>query len=298
MSPGAPRGIVDFRCRPPCAPFTRDWIFNLDDKPGRPGLRGKYARMDMPLPRSLKELFLKESTLDEFFREAERAGIARSVVPLRALPTQTNDDLVALLAACPDRFWGFAGVRPLADGLDACLADVERYVARGPCAGVYMEPGHDPVPWLIDDRAVFPLYDMCQTAGIPVCLLFGGLFHRTDAPDSAHYLPVRVERVARAFPRLRLILSHAGWPWTAAACAAALNWPNVYLSPDGFMIDHPGAQDYVVAANYRLQDKLLFASLYPSVPLEYAVDACMRLLRPQVWDKFFRDNALRVLGRD
>lgn len=263
MSGDMSAGIIDFRCRPPCAPFTEDWIFDLEDRPGRPGLRGKYERMAMCPPRSLLAL-----SLEEFFREAERAGIERSVVPLRTLPTQTNEDLATLLARHPERFWGFAGVQPLADGPDAALETVGRFVTRGPCAGVYMEPGLDPEPWLIDDHALFPLYEACQADQIPVCLLFGGIFHRPDAPDSAHYLPTRVERVARAFPRLRLILSHAGWPWTAAACAAALNWPNVYLSPDGFMIDHPGDRDYVVAANYRLQDKFLFGSLYPSVPMQ------------------------------
>ena len=61
-----------------------------------------------------------------------------------------------------------------------------------------------------------------------------------------------------------------------------MNWENVWLSPDGFMIDHPGSQDYVTAANYRLQDKILFGSLYPGVPLGYAVEKYRSLLREEV----------------
>ena len=56
--------IIDFRCRPPFGNFTRDWIFELDDKPGNPGLRSKFSRMGMKLPPSP----LKKS-MEAFFQE-------------------------------------------------------------------------------------------------------------------------------------------------------------------------------------------------------------------------------------
>ena len=282
--------IMDFRCRPPFGNFLRDWIFCLEDMPGNPGLKTKFSRMGMELPPSL----LKRS-MQEFFRENEACGIVHSVVPLRVLPGLDNDDLAALLKAWPGRFTGFAGIQPFESGMRSCLETIRRFVVHGPCSGVYMEPGLDPHPWQADDEALFPLYQACQDADIPVCLLFGGVFHRRNAPDYDLYSPRRIEHVARRFPGLRLALSHACWPWTAHACAVAMNWENVWLSPDGFMIDHPGSQDYVTAANYRLQDKILFGSLYPSVPLGYAVEKYRSLLREEVQHKIFFQNMKNFL---
>ena len=56
-----------------------------------------------------------------------------------------------------------------------------------------------------------------------------------------------------------------------------------------------GWQDYVTAANYRLQDKILFGSLYPSVPVEFAVKRYTALLRPEVREKIFYRNAVSFL---
>ena len=283
--------VLDFRCRPPFQPFTSDWIFDLEDRPGNDGLKSKYARMNMTLPASLLE-----TSMSLFLEEQAACNIVRSVVPLRVLPTQKNEDLVSLLQGYPERFIGLAGVQPALDGVDASLSAMERYIVQGPCRGVYMEPGLDPVPWLVDDETWFPLYDFCQQENIPVCLLFGGVFHRQDAPDYSFYFPMRVETIARAFPRLRIALSHAAWPWTTAACALAINYKNVFLSSDGFMIDHPGAQDYIVAANYRLQDKIIFGSLYPAAPMPYAVQRYSEVLRPEVLSKVFFQNAVTFLG--
>ena len=283
--------IIDFRSRPPFGNLVRDWIFRLDDVPGNPGLRTKFKNMGMTLPDSL----LRRS-MDDFFAENERCGITHSVVPMRILPEQNNDDLAALLRAWPDRFTGFAGLRPMEDGLKRSLDELQTFVIDGPCAGVYMEPGLDPHPWMADDERLFPLYERCEEKNIPLYLLFGGVFHRNGAPSYDIYSPARIERLARTFPKLRILLSHACWPWTTYACAVAMNWENVWLSPDGFMIDHPGSQDYVLAANYRLQDKILFGSLYPSVPTEYAVTRYKTMLRPEVQDKIFYLNAAKFLN--
>lgn len=283
--------IIDFRCRPPFAKFVHDWIFQLEDTPGNPGLKNKFLRMGMELPTSLLN-----HSMQDFFRENEACGIVHSIVPLRVLPSQNNEDLTELLNTWPELFTGFAGIQPLEQGIAASLDTIHRFVVNGRCTGVYMEPGLDPHPWEADDERFFPIYALCEEKNIPLCLLFGGVFHRKSPPEYNLYSPARIEHIAHTFPRLRIALSHACWPWTAHACAVALNWENIWLSPDGFMIDHPGAQDYVVAANYRLQDKICFGSLYPSVPVGYAVERYKAMLRPEVWDKIFRQNAMTFLA--
>lgn len=282
--------IIDFRCRPPYGNMLKDWIFSLEDKPGNPGLAAKYASLNMKLPKSLLA-----KSMDMFLDECGRAEIEYCVVPLRKLPTQSNEDLSSLLREYPDKFIGMAGIQPIQDGISASLSQIEKYALNGPCMGIYMEPGLDPQPWEADNPAIFPVYEFCESHDLPVCLLFGGNFHRKDSPPYDLYAPGHIEILAHRFPSLRIMLSHACWPFSTHACAIALNLENVWLSPDGFMLDHPGGQDYVVAANYRLQNKMVFGSLYPGLPLDYAVQRCKNLLRPEVWNKFFHENAARFL---
>lgn len=283
--------IIDFRCRPPFGAMTRDWIFSLEDKPGNPGLKTKYSRMNMDLPDSLLNL-----SMEDFFAECQAAAIAHTVVPLRKLPFQTNDDLVTLLERWPGRFSGFAGAQPSIDRVETVIDEIGKYIVDGPCAGLYLEPGLDPRPWLVDDESYFPIYEYCSKNRVPLCLLYGGVFHKKSPPPYSLYDPARIEIIAKNFPALRILLSHACWPFAAHACAVALNWENVWLSPDGFMIDHPGAQDYVIAANYRLQDKIVFGSLYPSMPMQTAVARYKELLRPDVWEKIFYKNGEKFLN--
>lgn len=282
--------IIDFRCRPPFGNFASDWMFHLDDVPGHPGLRTKFRKLDVTVPASIAE-----KSMERFFVEMEEAGIERAVVPVRNLPQLGNQDLVMLLQTYPQQFIGFAGFQPLQEGIAETLKGIEQYVTQGSCIGVFMEPGLDPVPWYVDDEQFYPIYEMCEQQSIPLCLLFGGVFHRLDAPDYNIYSPERIEHIARTFPKLHITLSHGAWPYTAAACAVAINYDNVYLSPDGFMIHHPGAQDYIVAANYRLQNKFIFGSLYPGYPMKEAVDAYKAMLRLEVWSQVFFENAEHFL---
>ena len=112
--------IIDFRSRPPFGNFVHDWIFRLDDVPGNPGLKSKFQKMEMDLPNSLLQ-----QSMDEFFVENERCGIIHSIIPMRILPNQNNNDLVELLTKWPDKFTGFAGLRPYEDGREQALADIQ-----------------------------------------------------------------------------------------------------------------------------------------------------------------------------
>src|SRR4029078_11487138 len=83
--------------------------------------------------------------------------------------------------------------------------------------------------------------------------------------------PVTVDRVAAGFPHLKIVLSHGNWPWVDQILHLDFRRAHVYVSPDMYVFDLPGSDDYVKAADTYLADQFIYASAYPFTPLrDYA----------------------------
>ena len=65
--------------------------------------------------------------------------------------------------------------------------------------------------------------------------------------------PVQIDHVAADFPSARFIISHGGWPWVQEVLHVAFRRPNIYISPDMYLFNMPGWQDYVTACNFSEQ---------------------------------------------
>lgn len=100
---------------------------------------------------------------------------------------------------------------------------------------------------------------------------------------SHHMLTADRAQIAAEFPRLQTVAAHGCWPWVTEILGVAYRRPNLYVSPDMYLVNMPGALDYVRATNYYLEDRFLFASAYPALPLKGAVYAYRALpLLPHV----------------
>lgn len=283
--------IIDFRLRPPYGGFLNDWMFDLEDSAGHVGLIASYERKGYRLPASLKQ-----KSMDALLQEMAHSEVTAAAVSVRKLPGLNNDDLEKLLEVYPGKFIGLAGIQPN-NNVENALKEIRRYVIDGMASCVFMEPGIDKDFWYVDDEQFYPIYETCQENDIPICFLFGGIFHRSHVGlDYEIYNPIHIEHILAAFPKLRIALSHAGLPWTTQACMCALNYENLYLSPDFYMQDAPGCQDYIVGANGVIQDKIIFGSCYPAAPIDAVVEGYKKVLKPEVYDKVFYKNALRFLG--
>lgn len=230
-------------------------------------------------------------TMQDCLREMDETGIAVGVVPFRK--GMDNEDIGRLVQAYPGRFEVLCHIDPW-DGPKA-LEDIERYVVRGPACGIILEPGqiHIQKPMKADDRLLYPIYEKCQRERILVTITFGGMM----CAGLEYYAPENLDRVARDFPEMKLVVSHGGWPHALELVHIAWAHPNVYISPDCYLIeDVPGSEIYVKAANSpRIQQQILFGSVYPA-PLKLAYDSYVRQLNPQAQRRVFYENAARLLG--
>lgn len=280
--------IIDMRLRPPLPSWTKTLQFNE-------GIRYYPMRYGFPRPPSAKA-----RSMDLLLKEIDEAGITWGVImgrqsapPLGSIP---NDEIAAALLKYPKKFVGFAGI-DLRD-IDAGIREVERTAKMQGFRGVSIEPGATFEAMYSDDKRLYPLYALCQELELPISISLSAALSAGHGYDLSYGSPASVCRVAKDFPNLKIIVSHAGWPNVESMMGVAFIQDNVYVSPDLYMngMNMPGAHEYIKAAHFFLGDRLLFGTAYPSRPLKESVEAFMQWSLPQdLRDKILYRNAARLL---
>ncbi|HEU4759998.1 MAG TPA: amidohydrolase family protein [Dehalococcoidia bacterium] len=187
-------------------------------------------------------------------------------------------------------------------GLDPCMSEaellqeVEARHSEG-AAGIKLHPAAQ--RFYPDDRRLFPVYDRAQALGLPIIYHSGAFVLGPNPSDHAH--PRRFPDVLAAFPRLTVVLGHAGFGDFAACGELARQFPNVFFDCCAVINGtepSPTLSDGEAAAAIRLvgADRIMFGSDYPW--FDPALDAA-RLQRLPLADPEKRavlyDNAVRIL---
>ena len=136
------------------------------------------------------------------------------------------------------------------------------------------------------------IYEKCEKHQIPVILMLGG----RAGPDITYSDPKIINRIAADFPKTNFIISHGGWPWVQQILGVCFFQKNIYLCPDMYLFNCSGAADYIMAANNFMQDRFLYGSAYPLMPIVDCVEHFKTLFKPEVLPKLMWKNAAKVLG--
>jgi len=107
-----------------------------------------------------------------------------------------------------------------------------------------------------------------------------------------------LDEVCYDFPDLTVVTRHGCQPWTELMVKLMLKWPGLHYSTSAFAPKHydPLIIDY---ANSRGADKVIYAGYFPAGLTYERIMGDMPnvpLKNDEVWTKFLRTNALRVLG--
>jgi predicted TIM-barrel fold metal-dependent hydrolase len=279
--------ILDFRLRPPLKSFLRCGFFNEEDNPF--AWHGPWP----PSSRQRSMPLLRE--------ELRGAGISAAVVWGRATHqperSTTNDDVAEIMNAQSDLFVaGFGGICPERGHIRDAIEEVERCAGQLGMKGITLEPSFGMRPLAFaDDPNLYPVYERMQELGLILALTIS----RGSPPGQTlrHSNPEQVDRVAGDFPDLKIVISHAFWPWAEQSCGLAFRRRNVYLHPDLYCTGMPGTTEWVQAANSHLQDRMIFGTAYPYQGVQEMVDSYLKLpYRPEVLEKVMYKNAARLLG--
>ena len=270
--------IIDFRVRPPYKSMAEGALWNMDRR------RSFAARFKKGISESIEQ-----KSMDLLIKEMDECGIDKGVVQVRLSIGMKNEDLASLLKEYPDRFIGMIGVDPW--NVEQAFEDIDKYIVNGDATGVIIEHGFCNPAITADDGRNYPIYELCQRLDIPMTLSFGGLI----GPYVDHNSPKMIDKVAKDFPKLTLILAHAGWPFVQEMAHITLNRPNVYLSPDIYAVNAPGSTDYLNMMNNFIPEKMIFGSAYPVICMKDMVDVYKEMLAPEVYEQVMYENAARIL---
>lgn len=226
-----------------------------------------------------------------FEAELAAAALELCVIPGRVgapgVGPADNDALVRY-AAGNRALCVFPAVDPQAEGW---RDEAERLLCEKCARGLTLEPGLLARPVYPDDAACAPVYELCAARGVPLILSAGG----NVGPDVSYTSPEHVDRVARDFPRLHLVVAHGGWPWIAGYNHVAFRRGNVYISPDMYAL-MPGNEAYIAAMNGYLSERYIYASSFPFVPLGAYRERFLRVLaNDTVAERVLFVNAARLL---
>jgi uncharacterized protein len=277
-------GIVDTMLGIP-EPHREDWYEFL-----KPQLRDRESREDFEFP---AQYMFKEippghegDPVEATVLELDRWGIEVALIGHTDQGSQGE-----ARRRYPERFATCASIDPNR-GMDA-VRDLKRAVLEeGAVAAQWFPAGCNPqVP--INDKRAYPVYAACVELDIPIFVCVGVPGPRV--PMLCQHAEL-VDEVCWFFPELTFVMRHGAEPWTDLAVKLMLKWPNLHYSTSAFAPRYyPKAiVDY---ANTRGADKIIYAGYYPmGLTLERIMGELPGVgFRDEVWPKFLRDNARRVL---
>ncbi len=275
--------IIDFRIRPPFKGFLDTVMYS------QPVRRDRFTRQLSLEPSAAA----KESSCDLLIKEMDEAGIDVGVVVGREsgfLGSVSNADVMEFVRAYPGRFIGVASVG-LADRKKA-MSEIDAAMAAG-FKAINVEAGAQVVPMETDDRRLYPIYAHCEDKSVPVIMLAGG----NAGPDIGFTVPVALDRVLADFPKLKIAVAHGGWPWVHQVLHIAFRRPNLYLSPDMYLVNMPGMNDYLKAADGFLAERFIYGSSFPLCPVKGYRDWFDTLpIKPENKKRIMSGNALEFLN--
>jgi predicted TIM-barrel fold metal-dependent hydrolase len=181
-----------------------------------------------------------EKAVDELLKAADALAIDKTVVFATGggWAFSGNEAVLAACKAHADRLIPFAFISLGEDGPEV----VDRCIAEGFRGFKLIRPM---VPY--NDDSIFPVYERMEATGLPA-LFHTGIIGRADPAkpqpqvDSTRMQIMTLDRVARSFPKLRIITAHLGNPNHEDGAVMLRTHPNVFSDLSGSTLKYRSPQ--------------------------------------------------------
>jgi predicted TIM-barrel fold metal-dependent hydrolase len=166
---------------------------------------------------------------------------------------------------------------------------LERFVREAPVVLARVTPfGFDLAP---NHALYYPIYAKCVELDLPITVNTG--IPGPPVPGECQD-PMHLDRVCLHFPELKLVMAHGADPWWGVAIRLMIKYRNLHLMTSAYLPKYL-PPELLHFMNTRGQDKVIYASDHPAIPMERCLAEAAKLdLRPGVLDKFLYANAERL----
>jgi predicted TIM-barrel fold metal-dependent hydrolase len=275
-------GIVDTMIGFPANDFKQYDFIREQLKDGSTDFEFPVEYMFRQVP---KELYGAKDPISLTLQEMDRYGIEVGVIGAGGEVSSKA------LKDHPDRFVAMGHVDPN-QGMDGIRQMVRQHEEFGVRAFSAFNAGYRPQVG-ISDPLMYPIYAKCVELDVPIFSCAG-----VPGPRLPMW-PQRVELIDQVmydFPELVFVTRHGCEPWEELAVKLMLKWPNLYYSTSAFAPKHY-PQAIIDYANTRGADKIIYAGYFPfGLSLERIMGDMPKVpFKDEVWPRFLRDNARRVL---
>jgi len=213
-----------------------------------------------------------------------------------ARPRVPNEFVAQACRDHPKTFVGFGSVDPLKGA--RAVEELDQIAELG-LKGVKLHPSLQ--AFAPNEEQHWPLYEKCEEFGLITLFHTGTSGIGAGQPggqgiriDLAR--PILLDAPAAAFPDLKVIAAHFGYPWHLELLAMALHKTNIYIDISGWSPRYIPAE-VLRDLKGRLQDQFLFGSDYPFIQPQRCLEELGTLGIPDpVMQKLLIGNGERLLG--
>lgn len=152
-----------------------------------------------------------------------------------------------------------------------------------------------------NEEQYWPLYERCEDLGLMVLFHTGTSGMGAGQPGGQglrldYARPILLDPVAAAFPDLKILAAHFGYPWHLELLAMALHKTNIYIDISGWAPRYI-PMEVIRDMRGRLQGQFVFGSDYPFIQPQRCLEELSTLEIPEpVLQKVLVENGKRLLG--
>ena len=145
------------------------------------------------------------------------------------------------------------------------ISKLDSLFKKGKIKGIKIFPGHDPI--YPTDKRLIPVYRLCIKNNYPIVIHTGW---NSNHPEVAKYNdPKHIIKIAKKFPRLKIIISHYFWPKVEYCYKITKDFKNIYFDTsalaDKEVIEKTGLDKIKKVLEHSIKDnpeRILFGTDY------------------------------------
>ena len=223
--------------------------------------------------------------IDKIIGDMNRAGVDQITLMRESFidtsgdsaPFSTNQHVIDAVEKYPDRVIGISNVGPFSKRkIKDVLWELE-YLHDN--YNFKFTKFYQPEDCPINDRRLWPVYEMCQAKGI-VCYFHTGITIRMG--PTRYTLPILLDDVAMDFPDLKIVAYHGGYPNWEDLVMLMWKHPHIYVSYSillPWLMRAPHRFAHMVGTTLQIAgyNRFVWGSDWPASDPYQAVEAILKL---------------------